>query len=145
MFEKILYPTDFSDVASKALKYIKKLKESGAREVVVLHVIDVRGTDSVHRFLGEHEFEMLEKKKMEETEKRLNDIVKELSAAGLKARSRVETGIPVREILRVEAEEDVSVLVIGSHGWSNLQEILLGSVSEKVVRKSKRPVFVIKR
>jgi nucleotide-binding universal stress UspA family protein len=145
MFEKILYPTDFSDVALKALKYIKKLQDSGAREVVVLHVIDVRGSDAVHRLLGEDEFEMLEKKKIEETEERLNEVVKELTSAGLKVRSRVETGIPVREILRVEAEEDVSVVVIGSHGWSNLQEIFLGSVSEKVVRKSKKPVFVVKR
>ncbi|UCD79245.1 MAG: universal stress protein [Desulfobacterales bacterium] len=145
MFEKILYPTDFSDVAIKALKYIKQLKDSGTGEVVVLHVVDVRGFDQVHRLLGEHESEMLEKKKLEETEKRLNDLVKELTAAGLKARSRVEIGIPVKEILKVEAEENVSAIVIGSHGWSNLQEIFLGSVSEKVIRKCKKPVFVIKR
>ena len=145
MFKKILYPTDFSDVALTALKFIKKLRDSGAREVVVLHVIDTRGFDSAQRLLGEYEFEALEKKKMEETEMRLTGVVKELTAAGLKARSRIETGMPVREILRVEAEEGVSLLVIGSHGWSNLQEIFLGSVSEKVIRKSKRPVFVIRR
>jgi len=145
MFEKILYPTDFSDVAQKALNYIKQLKDSGTREVVVLHVIDARGFDSAHRLLGDNEFKMLEKKKIEETEKRLTELVNELTAAGLKVSSRIETGVPVKEILRVEAEEDVSVLVIGSHGWSNLQEIFLGSVSEKVVRKSKRAVLVVKR
>jgi hypothetical protein len=42
MFEKILYPTDFSDVANKALEYVKKLKSSGAREVIVLHINDER-------------------------------------------------------------------------------------------------------
>jgi len=88
---------------------------------------------------------MLEKKNIDDTENRLTDVVKELTAAGLKARSRIETGIPVKEILRVEAEEDISVIVIGSHGWSNLQELFLGSVSEKVIRKSKRPVLVVKR
>jgi len=46
MFDRILYPTDFSDIALKVLTYIKKLKDSGAREVVVLHVIDTRGFDS---------------------------------------------------------------------------------------------------
>lgn len=40
MFEKILYPTDLSDVSKKALDYIKQLKEAGARKVIVLHVID---------------------------------------------------------------------------------------------------------
>jgi nucleotide-binding universal stress UspA family protein len=144
VFETILYPTDFSDVAFKALEYIKKLKASGAKEVIVLHVNDIRGNDSVLRILGESQFHKLEKSKREVTETKLNGIKKELVDAGLKVRIRVENGMPVREILRVEAEENVSVIVIGSHGRSNLEEIFLGSVSEKVIRKSKNPVFVIK-
>jgi nucleotide-binding universal stress UspA family protein len=145
MFEKILYPTDFSDVAFKALEYVKRLKASGAKEVIVLHVNDERGNDSVIRILGESQFNKLNKNKMEETERKLKDVEKELVDAGLKVRLRVETGMPVREILRVEDEENVSITVIGSHGRSNLEEIFLGSVSEKVIRKSKQPVFVIKR
>ena len=145
MFQKILYPTDFSDVAEKALTYIKKLKDSGAREVVVLHVIDERGFDRLHRFMGEEKFKDLKKYREEEVQKHLKGIAKELAEAGLKFTLRVETGIPVREILRVEKEEDVSALVIGSHGMSNLQELFLGSVSEKVIRRSKTPVFIIKR
>ena len=79
------------------------------------------------------------------TKRKLKDVEKELVDAGLKVRLQVETGMPVREILRVEDEENVSITVIGSHGRSNLEEIFLGSVSEKVIRKSKQPVFVIKR
>jgi nucleotide-binding universal stress UspA family protein len=145
MFEKILYPTDFSEIAFKALEYIEKLKASGAQEVVVLHVIDERGNDSVIRLLGQSQFDKLKKSKIEVTEIKLNGIKSELADAGLQVRLRIETGMPVREILRVEEEEDVSVTVIGSHGRSNLEEIFLGSVSEKVIRKSKNPVLVIKR
>ena len=145
MFTKILYPTDFSDVAVQALEYVKRLKASGAKAVTVLHVIDERVMKSVHQHLGESEFNKLKKNKIEETEKKLKGIEKELAEAGLKVRLRIETGMPVREILRVEEEKNVSAIVIGSHGWSNLQEIFLGSVSEKVIRKSKQPVFVIKR
>ena len=145
MFEKILYPTDFSGVAVKALEYVKRLKASGAKEVIVLHVNDERGNESVVRILGGSQFNKLNEKKMEETEKKLKHIEKELVDAGLKVKLRIETGMPVREILRVEDEENVSITVIGSHGRSNLEEIFLGSVSEKVIRKSKQPVFVIKR
>jgi nucleotide-binding universal stress UspA family protein len=63
----------------------------------------------------------------------------------IKARVRIEKGIPFTEILRVEDDEDVSLIIIGSHGKSNVAEILLGSVSEKVIRKAKRPVLVLKR
>ena len=145
MFEKILYPTDFSDVAVKALAYVKKLKASGAKEVIVLHVNDERGNESVVRILGGSQFNKLNEKKMEETKRKLKDVEEELVDAGLKVDLRIETGMPVREILRVEEEENVSITVIGSHGRSNLEEIFLGSVSEKVIRKSKQPVFVIKR
>jgi len=47
--------------------------------------------------------------------------------------------------LRVEEEEKVSLIVIGSHGKTNIKEMLMGSVSEKVVRRAKNPVLVIKR
>jgi nucleotide-binding universal stress UspA family protein len=47
MFEKILYPTDFSDVSKKALDYIKTLKDAGAKEVVVLHIIDEREIEHI--------------------------------------------------------------------------------------------------
>ncbi len=130
-------------MAEKALTYIKKFKDSGIREVVVLHVVDERGFERLHRFLSEEKFDALKKHREEETQKHLKSIAEELTDASLKVTLRVETGIPAREILRVEKEEDVSALVIGSHGVSNLQELFLGSVSEKVIRRSRSPVFVI--
>ena len=57
----------------------------------------------------------------------------------------LKIGFPVREILDAEKRERVSVIVIGSHGKSNLEEMFLGSVSEKVIRKCKKPVIIIKR
>ena len=72
-------------------------------------------------------------------------MLRKLKNEGLEVKTRIESGIPLQEILRAEAEEDVSVIVIGSHGMSNLQEIFLGSVSEKVIRKCKKPVLVVKR
>ena len=145
MFETILYPTDFSDVALKASEYIKNLTASGAKEVIVLHVNDTRGNDSVLRILGENQFNKLEKSKREVIDRKLNGVQKEFADAGLAVTVRVENGMPVREILRVEEEENVSVIVIGSHGRSNLEEMFLGSVSEKVIRKSRAPVLVVKR
>ena len=68
-----------------------------------------------------------------------------LTDAGIGTRIRIEQGLPLREILRVEDEEDISIIVIGSHGRSNIEEMFLGSVSENVMRKSKSPVLIVKR
>ncbi len=147
MFEKILYPTDFSDVSKKALDYVKQLKKAGTKEVILLHIIDKREVESIARY-GEVSMSLekgLEKKMEESLKQEIAAIEAELKESGFDVKVRIEKGIPFREILRVEEEEQASVVVIGSHGKSCVEEMFLGSVSEKVVRKSTRPVLVIRR
>ena len=68
-----------------------------------------------------------------------------MKESGFDVKVRIERRIPLREILRVEEEEGVSVIIIGSHGKTNIEEMLLGSVSEKVIRRTQKPVLVVKR
>ncbi|HOO39083.1 MAG TPA: universal stress protein [Deltaproteobacteria bacterium] len=143
MFEKILYPTDFSDVSIKVLGYVKRLRETGTQEVVALHVIDRKSLDFL--FYDTQKSLDAETELIQRAQQDLAPIVDELNRCGFSARARIETADPFREILRIEEEEDVSLIVIGSHGKSNIEEMLLGSVSENVVRKARGPVLVVKR
>lgn len=151
MFQKILYPTDFSDVSKKALAYIKSLKSTGAKEVIVLRVINEKKAECISQgvaWAGRQVADFLK-----ETYERLTDeayeevkpIEAELKDAGFDTRVMVERGMPYLKILEVAEEEKVSVIILGSHGRSNLSSVLLGSVSDHVIRHSKRPVLVIKR
>jgi len=144
MFERILYPTDFSDVSKKALDYLVQLKDAGTKEIIVLHVIDERGIDAISRY-GAGSAETMIREITKEAEKEGKKIEKKLMQSGLIVKIRIETGVPLKEILKVEEEEKISAIVIGSHGKTNLEEMFLGSVSEKVIRQSKKPVVVIKR
>jgi len=66
----------------------------------------------------------------------------------LDVRVRVENGLPQTLILEIAESKEVSAIVIGSHGRhgrSNVSKVLLGSVSDHVIRHAKRPVLVIKR
>lgn len=143
MFEKILYPTDFSSETLKALEFVKKLKGAGAKEVVLLHVIDRRGLNDLARFSKKDlPHIMVDMEKKAKTE--MNPIMKELKDVDLKVTVRVEKGGPYNEILRVADEENVSVIVIGSHGKSNIDKMLLGSVSYKLVKSVNKPILVVK-
>jgi len=144
MFKKILYPTDFSDVAMKAFEFVKKLKTTGAEEVVILHVIDKKSVDALAMYTDK-DFIKIERDWSEKARQTLNPLEDELKESGFNVKVIVKEEIPFRAILRAEEEEGVSVIVIGSHGKSNIKEMLLGSVSEKVVRKAKSPVLVVKR
>jgi nucleotide-binding universal stress UspA family protein len=146
MFEKILYPTDFSDVSKKAMDFIKQLKGAGAKEVVVFHVIDERIINRIryHSEAGIN-VEELEKKMEERAQEEISLIGDELKKSGFDVKTRIDKGVPFREILKAEREEDISVVVIGSHGVSCIEEMFLGSSSEKVIRKSTKPVLVVRR
>lgn len=144
MFRKILYPTDFSDTANKAIPFLKQYKDTGTEEVVILHIIDTYRLRIPSICMPTNLISFIDKMVIEATEKaqKIADI---LTDAGIGTRIRIEQGLPFREILRVEDEEDVSIIVIGSHGKSNIEEMFLGSVSENVMRKSKNPVLIVKR
>ncbi len=146
MFKKILYPTDFSDVSLKALDYLKQLRECGSEEILVLHVIHERTIDAVRAYAGGSvDVEDFERGLIEQAIKSVEKVEAELRKFGYKVKRMINIGFPLREILTTEEEEDISLIVIGSHGKSNLEEMFLGSVSEKVIRKCKNPVFVVKR
>ena len=144
MFKNILYPTDFSDVSKKAIDYIKQLKEGGSEMVIVLHVINERGMRAIERYATGDSME-IEQRIMDDAKQEIKIIADDLKKSGIKVKTVIRRGVPLLEILKAEEKENISVIVMGSHGKSNLEEMFLGSVSEKVSRKCKSPVLIVKR
>jgi nucleotide-binding universal stress UspA family protein len=143
MFKKILFPTDFSDVSQKAVKYIKQLKGAGAQEVIVLHVIDEKELLVLSRVPDQYlQITTLMEK---EIAKELAVLEADMAAEGFSVKLKVKTGKPFTEIMMTATEEKVSIIVVGSHGKSNIGEMLMGSVSENVIRHAKVPLLVISR
>lgn len=144
MFEKILYPTDFSEVAGRAFPYIVGLKDAGTKEVIILYVIDERGIDTfrnstvIDALAIEQEWERLALNE-------LSILEKELKEQGFHVKTQIDKGIPFVEILRVAEKEKVSAIIMGSHGKSDIVEMMLGSVTETVIRNAKQPVLVVRR
>ncbi len=64
-------------------------------------------------------------------------------AAGVECRTATLTGNPHQEIVRHAEEERIDLIVMGTHGRSGLEHVILGSVAERVVHKSKSPVLVV--
>ncbi len=129
IFSKVLCPTDFSEPSMAALSFVKGLK--GIGEVVLEHV--------VHMGEAEEEIEA----NVKEAKKRLEDIGREFSSAGLKVKTHVHVGSPPEEICSVAEEEDVSLVAMGRHGKGWLRELLLGSTTQDVARNGKRPLLLV--
>lgn len=124
MFRKILYPTDCSSSAERAKQYIPALHRVGASEIIVVHVL-------------ENEFELGIKEK-------LGVLKQEFQSQGFRVLVHLIRGKPYMEINRIATEEDVSLIVMGSHGKGFMEVIFWGSVSQRVVEYSEKPALVVK-
>jgi nucleotide-binding universal stress UspA family protein len=135
-FRLILYPTDWSDCAREALDYVKQFKTAGVEEVIVAHIMDEKAMklQPEEKF---REFERVDKEKLEKVEL-------ELEKEGFCVKTLLRKGNPRADLIGIAKEEDVSLIVIGSHGKGRAEGILWGSVSRNVSEYSDRPVLVVK-
>ncbi|MBI4743268.1 MAG: universal stress protein [Actinobacteria bacterium] len=133
IFRKVVIPTDFSECSEKALEYVHKLKNKGIEEVVILHVIDTK------RLETEKEKEELERICKE----RLKKIKKRLVDDGFNVKTILKISNPLHEIIEISEKENVSLILMGSHGKSLVTEWLVGTVSLDVVRIGEKPALVV--
>jgi nucleotide-binding universal stress UspA family protein len=154
LFKRILYPTDFSELAETAGEYVLKLKEAGAQEVIILHVIHpvefslpqfddpfALDTAVIYARLPEMERELLNQHR-----KALLALSEKFAKAGFKVRELLKVGTPSQVIVETASAEGASVIVIGYHGKGLLERILeMGSTAKAVIKDAECPVLVVKR
>lgn len=133
LFSKVLYPTDWSACAKATLEQVTKLRDLTG-QVVVSHVMDER----VLRHVDAAKIEEFRQNDL----RRLEEVKANLKHRGFSVHTHLHVGSPFVEINRVADEENVSLIVIGKKGKTNLKEMLWGSTSEQVVRHSNRSVLV---
>jgi len=140
---RILHPTDFSRTAELARVLALDLCERLAAELRVVHVqqrfTDQGGAPYVRSYLDSLE-PALQRKLDEERsadEARLRERL--ASMAGDHGTPELVAGDPLREILRLTAEHDL--VVMGAHGQSPLDDVFLGGIAGRLVRRSSTPVL----
>ena len=139
---KILWPTDFSKNAKKALPYVSSLGEKYQTEVHVIYVIEELGYHE--SWYGEFDMAHIDKIHAWEKDKakeRLNDICdKHLEGCPLFIK-HIAIGDPANEILKLIDKEKVDMVVMASRGQKG--HFQFGSVAEKVVKNATVPVVTI--
>jgi nucleotide-binding universal stress UspA family protein len=140
MYDNLLLPTDGSEQAGNAVEEGVRLASELGATVHALHVIDEFEAKIVP-ITGEQE-----EKRAEYIEygERITGEVADLAAeAGIDCVTAVETGIIHKEIGSYVEENDIDMVVIGSRGMGSVEELLLGSTADKVIRLVDEPVTVV--
>ena len=141
-FKKILAPTDFSKPSADALVVALDIAVPGAL-VIVCHVVDDLPLTYGYVGLAAPTPEIRSRMGLE-AERELEKFLPAVSRKDITLERRVVHGTPFLEIVRLAREEGVDLIVMGTHGRTGLQQILIGSVAEKVVRKAPCPVLVVR-
>ena len=141
--EDILVPVDFSSNSLQALDFAASLVDPGG-EIYLLHVVDA---DFVAR-LDEEGFgdaEAATARLRRGAEQRLQEIVQGRTGPGPRLETMVVVGKPFAEILRVAADLDFAMIVLGTRGrrQGDIEELLFGSTAEKVLRAARLPVVCV--
>jgi nucleotide-binding universal stress UspA family protein len=142
MEQKILVPLDGSALSERAIEPAEKIAKGIGYEVVLFRVIDTRLETTLE---AEPEQERrVASGIIEKATTYLEGIASRIEGKGIKTRIEVGVGYPHSAILALADKEDVEFIIMSTHGRTGISRALMGSVAEKVVYSTKRPVMLVK-
>jgi len=137
----ILHPTDFSPCSECAFQIAVDLAKENQATLVILHVVETLGAENVTygEAVSQVQPQGYHHRLWEEFCGRIPSV-----AATITVKPLLAEGDPAKEIDRIARAEHCDLIVMGTHGRTGLEHLLMGSVAERVVRYVPCPVLVIK-
>lgn len=142
--KKIMVAVSLTEYAEGLLNYAVRIAESMNAELIVANIINVRDVEAVgvvaamgYEVDSEHYVSGIK----DERRETLNQILAKLSFPSNKLHIVFKVGHPVDELLKIAINENIDMLVMGVKGRTDLENIFIGSVAEKLFRRS--PVTIV--
>ncbi|MGD9056114.1 MAG: universal stress protein [Desulfobacterales bacterium] len=164
--KKILYATDLSENARYAFAYAVSLAGLYKASVTMVHVlpeVPALLDQSVIGYISEDRWQEIKSQQMDEAKEALigkkrghlaikealhqfsEDVKQQQAGDGFTTDDIiVQRGNPVEEIIKSAEESNCDLIVMGTHGHSTLEDVMLGSTARRVIRRSKVPVLVVR-
>jgi nucleotide-binding universal stress UspA family protein len=137
MYDNILLPTDGSAAAEAAVDHAVRLARAFDATVHVMSVVEPIPA-------VEMDAALVHERLRESADRAVDRACERLDAAGVPHASSVRDGSAHRSILAAAEEADADLIVMGTHGRTGVGRVLLGSVTERVVRRSDAPVMSVR-
>jgi nucleotide-binding universal stress UspA family protein len=141
--KKIMAAVVYTEHAEGLIAFAAQIAESMNAELVIVNIINVRDVEAVgsvaamgYEVDSQHYVSGIK----EERQQALSEILARISFPADKISAIFQLGHPVDEILKIAMHEKVDLMVMGIRGRSDLRHILVGSVAEKIFRRSPIPI-----
>lgn len=141
MYEKVLVPLDGSELAECALPHVMNLFRKGVvEEIILLEVVDIPSV------LLEEGFDLLSLKnaQIRKAQKYLVELQNRLATEGAKVKAQVLEGDAAHSIVEYARDNNVSLLVIATHGFTGMKRLMFGNIALRILHDAHMPVLLIR-
>lgn len=139
--KNILCPVDYSESGNAAITYASSLAKEYDAEIHLVHIYDLP-LAYVDGGFASAPIPSVPPADLDGEQSKLNAVT---PTSGVKYRHRLVVGSPVDELVKYVTEQNIDLIVMGTHGRTGLGRLLMGSVAEGVVRRASCPVLTIKQ
>lgn len=146
--KKILVPTDFSKPAQIAVEVARDIAKKSNAEVTLLHVIE-EATGGSFNVSGQVDLDGTMEEKLftlaliKKARKQMEALLNSSAVEGIKVRSELRMGTPFHGMRTIITDKKVDLVVMGTAGQTKVEEMIIGTNTEKVVRHAKCPVLTV--
>lgn len=142
MFKKILVATDASEYSRRALETALGLARAFGGEIELLHVMYLR--EAYWGYNVAYSVLVPQEEINEAGELALEATLKGIDVGNVPLKKKIVQGYPSTMVLEEVENEGIDLVVMGSHGYGPITGSVLGSVSQRVIQRSKCPVMIVK-
>ena len=131
MFERIMFPTDGSEFAARSEDFVMEIAKKFGSTVVAVYIIDDKLI---------YPFEVLE----DEGKSILKKVSDRGNVENIKVEEVLIVGSPTHDMAKIVKKTNSDIIIIGTHGKTGLEKLILGSVAESALKTVKVPVLLVK-
>jgi nucleotide-binding universal stress UspA family protein len=131
LFERIMFPTDGSEYAARSEDFVMEIAKKFGSTVVAVYIIDDKLI---------YPFEVLE----DEGKSILNKVTERGQVEDVKVEEVLIVGSPTHDMAKIVKKTNSDIVIIGTHGKTGLEKLILGSVAESALKTVKVPVLLVK-
>lgn len=143
--ERILCPVDFSEFSAKAYDYAYSLARHYEAKLFLEHIISPVGATYPHAMLPDGAVAAIYWDLSADAEKRLTEMAEKRASDGFQPEFVVHKGFVPETLLTFAEEQSADLIVMGTHGRRGWDRLMMGSVTESVLRKARCPVLAVRK
>ena len=145
MYKKILVPLDGSEFSEQVLSHVRTISLAcQVPEVVLLIVVKPIDNSEIIANMGDEWVREITKREQTTAEGYIRKVTDDLAKDGIAAQPLVLVGNPPHEILEYVSNNQIDLVIMGTHGRSGPSRWALGSATERVAKHSKAPVLIVR-